>query len=166
MMKVNGSVVLIELHQPQHRPPFNRFGSLADKPRCPDHVRFATTENVGRVESALCWYPQSGYARQTTRSALACGAGDTYSLADVAVTPYVNRAAMLKMEGLWSKRPGVEAWLARMRERTSSNEQLTNLSLITSGTFSIFRLAKCGSKQSQSWKRTSRRWTSNQTVGT
>lgn len=119
MMKVNGSVVLIELHQPQHRPPFNRFGSLADKPRCPDHVRFATTENVGRVESALCWYPQSGYARQTTRSALACGAGDTYSLADVAVTPYVNRAAMLKMEGLWSKRPGVEAWLARMRERTS-----------------------------------------------
>jgi len=46
-------------------------------------------------------------------------AGDNYSLADAAVTPYVNRAAMLKLEGLWSKRPGVAAWLKRVRERTS-----------------------------------------------
>lgn len=46
-------------------------------------------------------------------------AGDSYSLADAAVTPYVNRAAMLKMDKLWNKRPGVAAWLARMRERTS-----------------------------------------------
>ncbi len=52
-------------------------------------------------------------------------AGDTYSLADAAVTPYVNRAAMLKMEGLWSKRLGVAAWFKRMRERTSFERAIT-----------------------------------------
>ena len=50
-------------------------------------------------------------------------AGDRYSLADIAATPYVNRAEMLGMEGMWvGRRPRVTDWLARMRQRPSYAE--------------------------------------------
>jgi len=48
-------------------------------------------------------------------------AGNTFSLADIGMTPYVNRLAMLSMAGLWedSARPRVEDWFARVRARPS-----------------------------------------------
>jgi len=46
-------------------------------------------------------------------------AGDDYSLADAAATPYVNRAAMLGMQDLWANRPNVAGWLERMQKRAS-----------------------------------------------
>jgi glutathione S-transferase len=47
-------------------------------------------------------------------------AGETYTLADVAATPYVNRAAMLGLDRLWvGRRPRVEDWFARVRARPS-----------------------------------------------
>ena len=47
-------------------------------------------------------------------------AGQAYSLADVAATPYIFRAEMLGLDKLWvGKRPGVEGWCARIRERLS-----------------------------------------------
>jgi glutathione S-transferase len=50
-------------------------------------------------------------------------AGESYSLADIAATPYVNRAEMLGMDGLWvRRRPRVTDWLARMRQRPSYAE--------------------------------------------
>ena len=52
-------------------------------------------------------------------------AGDEYSLADLAATPYLNRAQMLGMEGLWSQRPRVADWLARMRARPSFEPAVT-----------------------------------------
>ena len=53
-------------------------------------------------------------------------AGDAYSLADAAATPYVNRAEMIGMESLWvGHRPHVGAWLARMRGRRSFDEAIT-----------------------------------------
>jgi glutathione S-transferase len=45
--------------------------------------------------------------------------GSSYSLADLAATPYVNRAQRLGMSQLWAKRAHVEAWFERMRERPS-----------------------------------------------
>jgi glutathione S-transferase len=44
---------------------------------------------------------------------------DRFSMADIAMTPYVNRIAALSMDGLWSngRLPRVEAWFARIRER-------------------------------------------------
>ncbi len=45
--------------------------------------------------------------------------GNAYSLADIAATPYINRAAMLGLNSLWSKRPHVEAWFERIRARSS-----------------------------------------------
>lgn len=52
--------------------------------------------------------------------------GDSYSLADAAATPYVNRAEMLRMDGLWTqRRPRVAAWLGRIRERPSFDQAVT-----------------------------------------
>lgn len=52
-------------------------------------------------------------------------AGDAYSLADAAATPYLSRAEMLGLEGLWRARPHVAAWVQRMRERPSFAEAIT-----------------------------------------
>jgi len=46
-------------------------------------------------------------------------AGDGYSLADAAATPYLYRLQKLRMTGLWENRPGVAAWYARMQARPS-----------------------------------------------
>jgi glutathione S-transferase len=46
-------------------------------------------------------------------------AGPEFSLADVALTPYVNRLAMLQMQGLWEggRLPRVAQWFERIRSR-------------------------------------------------
>src|ERR1043166_3291335 len=51
-------------------------------------------------------------------------AGERYSLADAAVTPYINRAAMLKLGELWSEQKHVAAWLARIHERPSFEQAI------------------------------------------
>ncbi len=53
-------------------------------------------------------------------------AGDDYGLADIAATPYVNRAAMLGLEGLWQGcRPHLAAWFDRVRARPSFDLAIT-----------------------------------------
>lgn len=44
---------------------------------------------------------------------------DTFSMADIAMTPYVNRLAALSMQGMWQngRLPRVENWFARVRQR-------------------------------------------------
>lgn len=48
-------------------------------------------------------------------------AGDTFSLADIGLIPYVNRLAMLSMDEMWTggRRPHVERWFAAVRARPS-----------------------------------------------
>ncbi len=47
-------------------------------------------------------------------------AGDAYSLADAAMTPYINRFTMLSLSNLWSEtRPNVTAWFERIKARPS-----------------------------------------------
>ncbi|MEM7536006.1 MAG: glutathione S-transferase family protein [Chloroflexota bacterium] len=70
-------------------------------------------------------------------------AGDTFSLADIGLTPYVNRLDMLGMSGLWDegRRPHVEDWFNRIKSRPGFKpmfldwcpEELTN-DLMTFGT--------------------------------
>jgi glutathione S-transferase len=52
-------------------------------------------------------------------------AGDAYSLADAAATPYVNRAGMLGMEALWSRRPHLDAWRERVMQRPNFASAVT-----------------------------------------
>jgi glutathione S-transferase len=46
-------------------------------------------------------------------------AGETFSHADIAATPYVWRLDKLKLARLWENRPGVAAWYERIRARPS-----------------------------------------------
>lgn len=45
--------------------------------------------------------------------------GETFTMADIAMTPYVNRLAALSMEPMWTggRLPRVERWFERVRER-------------------------------------------------
>ena len=53
-------------------------------------------------------------------------AGDKYSLADAALTPYVHRLWLLGCEELWSRaRPRVQEWYARIKARPSFAEVFT-----------------------------------------
>jgi glutathione S-transferase len=55
-------------------------------------------------------------------------AGNQLSLADIALAPYVNRLDMLSMTSLWAggRRPKVEDWFERMRQRPSFAPSLTD----------------------------------------
>lgn len=45
-------------------------------------------------------------------------AGDTFSLADIGLTPYVNRLDMMSMSDMWTKsRPRVTAWFEAIKAR-------------------------------------------------
>ena len=43
--------------------------------------------------------------------------GDQFSIADVSLTPYVNRLAMMSMTGMWEggRLPHVEKWFNRIK---------------------------------------------------
>lgn len=45
--------------------------------------------------------------------------GSTYTLADVALTPYVSRLDQLQMSALWENRPRVSDWYDRVRARAN-----------------------------------------------
>jgi glutathione S-transferase len=52
-------------------------------------------------------------------------AGDTYSLADIAMTPYVNRIDMLGMSEMWTgSRPRLTDWFERIKSRPSFRPSL------------------------------------------
>ena len=46
-------------------------------------------------------------------------AGETYSLADVALSPYLNRLSMLSMDAFWQRYPNVADWYGRIQSRDS-----------------------------------------------
>jgi glutathione S-transferase len=47
-------------------------------------------------------------------------AGDAYSLADVAVTPYILRLELVNLAKMWERRPGVAQWWDRVRKRSAT----------------------------------------------
>jgi glutathione S-transferase len=51
-------------------------------------------------------------------------AGAEFSLADIAVVPYVVRLELLRMQRLWDKRPGVAAWYKRVLARPSVKKEI------------------------------------------
>lgn len=53
-------------------------------------------------------------------------AGNSFTLADAAAVPYINRADMLGLAGLWeNRRPRVADWFARMRQRPIFDSAIT-----------------------------------------
>lgn len=53
-------------------------------------------------------------------------AGEQWSLADAAATPYVWRLDKLKLARMWDDRPGVLAWYNRVRSRSSFEAAIDN----------------------------------------
>jgi glutathione S-transferase len=51
-------------------------------------------------------------------------AGDRYSIADIAATPYVWRLEQLRLSRMWAHRPGVAAWYERVRARPSFDQAI------------------------------------------
>jgi glutathione S-transferase len=51
-------------------------------------------------------------------------AGPQFSLADIAVVPYVLRLDLLRMSRLWDRRPGVAAWYKRVLARPSVQKEI------------------------------------------
>ncbi len=55
-------------------------------------------------------------------------AGDTFSLADIAMAPYVNRLDMLAMSEMWvGKRPRLTDWFERIKARPSFQPSLLDM---------------------------------------
>lgn len=54
--------------------------------------------------------------------------GDEFSMADIAMTPYVNRLDVLAMDGLWKngRLPHVEDWFTRIKTRPSFKPALVD----------------------------------------
>lgn len=71
------------------------------------------------VLEALQRYDRALDRMETALTSTAWLAGDAYSLADIGLTPYINRLAMLNFSGFWDGRPHVADWLNRIRARPS-----------------------------------------------
>jgi len=46
-------------------------------------------------------------------------ASDMFTLADIEITPYVERIDRLGLNGMWESRPRVADWFARIKARSS-----------------------------------------------
>ena len=51
-------------------------------------------------------------------------AGDSYSLAEAAVIPYILCLELLRLSRLWDDYPGVATWWTRVRERPSTKSTI------------------------------------------
>ena len=51
--------------------------------------------------------------------------GKDFSLADIAIIPYVTRLDRLGLEGMWAARPRVADWFARVQARPSFDAAIT-----------------------------------------
>ena len=69
------------------------------------------------VETAIRQYDKAVGQMESDLGETEFLAGDAWSLADAALIPYINRAEMLGLEGLWRNRPNVARWYAAMKAR-------------------------------------------------
>ena len=95
-----------------------RFAAMPD-PVYRERQRLAVEKGVEapHVLPALRHYDTYIGDMERTLSQSPYLAGNDYSLADIAVTPYIVRAEMLAMDGLWNNRPHVADWYKRIRAR-------------------------------------------------
>jgi ganglioside-induced differentiation-associated protein 1 len=96
-----------------------RFNAMPD-PAYRERQRLAVMHGVAapHVPAALRAFDKYFGEMEQTLARTPWLAGECYSLADVAATPYVNRAELLGMDRLWvGRRPHVADWLARVRGR-------------------------------------------------
>ena len=104
------------------------FGNIPD-PEARKRQRLAVKQGLqaAHVAPAIKQYDKFLGEMETTLEQTHYLAGEGYTLADAAVTPYVNRVVMLGMaESLVQRRPQLSAWLERMRARPTFDLAITN----------------------------------------
>jgi glutathione S-transferase len=108
-------------------------------PKRADYKRDVTAHGLDSVyvtESVKSHEKLLGWMEESLRSG-AYLAGDAYSLADIAVIPYVLRLELLGLEKMWATRSGVAGWWDRMRKRPSTEQ--TILARMTAGDAAPFK---------------------------
>jgi len=103
-----------------------RFKSIPD-PAYRERQRLSVMQGVNapHVAQAVKNYDKYIGEMEAALSRSSYLVGESYSLADVAATSYVNRAEMIAMENLWERRPHVADWLKRIRARPSYDRAIT-----------------------------------------
>ena len=81
-----------------------------------------------RVDRTFRLYDSYLQKMEDTLAEQAWLAGDTLSLADIAMAPYVNRLDMLGMSEMWiGSRPLLTEWFERMKSRPSFKPSLLDM---------------------------------------
>lgn len=78
------------------------------------------------VGEAMLKFDRALGKMEDTLSSQAWLASDAFSLADIGLTPYINRLQMLNFTGLWDLRPRVADWFERIRARASFQSAVTD----------------------------------------
>jgi glutathione S-transferase len=68
-------------------------------------------------EKLLSWMEESMQSRPYL-------AGETFSLADIAVIPYILRLDLVRLSRMWDRRPVVAKWYERVRQRSSFHKAI------------------------------------------
>jgi len=104
-----------------------RFKSIPD-PAYRERQRLSVTQGIAapHVAPAVKNYDKYIGEMEAALSRSSYLVGESYTLADLAATSYVNRAEMVAMDGLWSNRPHVAHWLGRIRARPSYDRAITD----------------------------------------
>lgn len=71
------------------------------------------------AKQAVTEFTHTLHDMETVLSARPWMAGNTYSLADIALSPYLNRLSMLGMDAFWQRYPHVADWYERIQSRAS-----------------------------------------------
>lgn len=78
------------------------------------------------VRDAMLQFDRALGKMEDTLSSQVWLSGDAFSLADIGLTPYINRLQMLNFTGLWDRRPRVADWFERIRARASFKSAVTD----------------------------------------
>ncbi|PYG34511.1 glutathione S-transferase family protein [Pelagimonas varians] len=91
---------------------YTRYGF--DAPGAAEKVKLYDSY-LAKMEAALDGRPEGGLEGGNDRGNNWL-VGNAFSIADIAMTPYVNRLAMMSMRGMWEngRLPNVEKWFARI----------------------------------------------------
>jgi glutathione S-transferase len=77
--------------------------------------------------------------------------GDSYSLADLAVTPYVGRAEMLAMDGMWRSGPTSQTGIGELATDRALSRASPNILRRPSARASISHAKRHGRRSSACW---------------
>jgi glutathione S-transferase len=92
------------------------FRAAAGKPADAKAVEDATVRIQQAIDRMDKWLSQNKWF-----------AGDSYSLADVAAAPFIDRLEELNFVGLWENKPALMDWIARIKARPAYRKAIPEM---------------------------------------